>query len=78
VNEADGAYLSKLGGRRPKGDDAAELRGAFVAAFHARVRGELIETRVKKPWLPRYAIRRSAWHALDHVWEIEDRSIQES
>ena len=29
---------------------------------------------VKKPWGPRYAARRSAWHALDHAWEIEDRS----
>ena len=25
-------------------------------------------------WLPRYAARRIAWHALDHAWEIEDRS----
>lgn len=23
---------------------------------------------------PRYAARRIAWHVLDHVWEIEDRS----
>ena len=25
-------------------------------------------------WTPRYAARRIAWHALDHAWEIEDRS----
>ncbi len=24
-------------------------------------------------WTPRFAIRRTAWHALDHAWEIEDR-----
>lgn len=24
-------------------------------------------------WSPRYFVRRSAWHALDHAWEIEDR-----
>ena len=23
---------------------------------------------------PRYAAHRIAWHALDHAWEIEDRS----
>ena len=28
----------------------------------------------RKPWTPRYAVRRSAWHVLDHAWEIEDRS----
>src|SRR5438132_1502141 len=27
-----------------------------------------------KIWLPRYFVRRVAWHALDHAWEIEDRS----
>jgi hypothetical protein len=25
-------------------------------------------------WPARYLIRRSAWHVLDHAWEIEDRS----
>ena len=24
-------------------------------------------------WKPRYFVRRAAWHALDHAWEIEDR-----
>jgi hypothetical protein len=24
-------------------------------------------------WTPRFAVRRSAWHALDHAWELEDR-----
>ena len=25
-------------------------------------------------WLPRYFVRRAAWHVLDHAWEIEDRA----
>ena len=25
-------------------------------------------------WSPRYLVRRSAWHALDHAWEIQDRA----
>jgi hypothetical protein len=24
-------------------------------------------------WPVRYAVRRTAWHALDHAWEIQDR-----
>ncbi|MEU6716627.1 hypothetical protein ABZ897_34620 [Nonomuraea sp. NPDC046802] len=24
-------------------------------------------------WPPRYALRRIAWHVIDHLWEIEDR-----
>lgn len=27
-----------------------------------------------RKWPPRYAAARIAWHALDHAWEIEDRS----
>jgi hypothetical protein len=27
-----------------------------------------------RKWTPRYAARRIAWHALDHAWEIEDRT----
>ena len=31
-----------------------------------------------RKWPPRYAARRIAWHALDHAWEIEDRTEPES
>ncbi|MEV1249261.1 hypothetical protein [Nonomuraea sp. NPDC049750] len=24
-------------------------------------------------WPPAYAVRRTAWHVIDHLWEIEDR-----
>ncbi len=27
-----------------------------------------------RKWPVRYAARRLAWYALDHAWEIEDRS----
>ena len=26
-------------------------------------------------WTPRYFVRRTAWHTLNHAWEIEDRSV---
>ena len=73
VTGADRAYLSGLGGKLEKGDD---LRERIVATLEARVRGdELPPTRRQKPlWTPRYFVRRSAWHALDHAWEIEDRA----
>jgi len=76
VNGADRAYLTRLGGSY-RGKDAEQLREAIVGAVKARARGEEPppNPRRKAPlWVPRYAIRRSAWHALDHAWEIEDRS----
>ena len=27
-----------------------------------------------RKWPPRYAADRIAWHALDHAWEMEDRT----
>ncbi len=29
--------------------------------------------RTPKGWPPRYALRRMAWHVLDHLWEMQDR-----
>lgn len=71
-DEGERAYLSKLGGDAK----AKEVRAAFVEALDARRRGELPDTgpRGGARWTPREAIRRSTWHALDHAWEIEDRS----
>ncbi len=77
VAEADGAYIRALGGRGPKGSASwNEIQDAFVEAIEAKLRGELpdVGPRGGERWPARYAIRRSAWHALDHAWEIEDRS----
>ncbi len=82
VFEADQAYVRQLGARPGKAD-LADLDGAFrelralaATALAARARDEPVPnaSAVRRPWLPRYYVRRSAWHALDHAWEVEDRS----
>lgn len=78
---AEEGYLAQLGRRRPKppatGTDARmrQVRDAALEALRARARGEdpPDASRVKRRWSPRYFVRRSAWHALDHAWELEDR-----
>jgi hypothetical protein len=75
VLEADRAYLSRIGGTSPKDMDG--MRAPFIETLAARARGEAPPPnprRTKPLWVPRYTIRRSAWHALDHAWEIEDRA----
>jgi hypothetical protein len=78
VREAESAYVHQLGSKPPRGSAATidALHDAFLAALRAKAGGEELPdpNKVKRPWGPRYAARRSAWHALDHAWEIEDRS----
>jgi len=86
VLEADNAYLARLGGRyrnAADGDLAAErddLREAILQVLRSRARGEppARTPRSGKLWAPRYFVRRSAWHSLDHAWEIEDRATAPS
>jgi hypothetical protein len=76
VLEAEGAYAPKLGIRglqTPAVGDAAAVavtRAALVEAILGAVGDQKV---AEKRWLPRYAARRIAWHALDHAWEMEDR-----
>jgi hypothetical protein len=53
----------------------ARLREAILDALRSGARGDALPEgrRSAKVWTPRYFVRRSAWHALDHAWEIEDR-----
>jgi hypothetical protein len=82
VRGAEESYLSRVGGeyRNPRGADPSEemvgVRKAFLDAFRSRARGgpPLKMRRSGSLWTPRYSVRRSAWHALDHAWEIEDRA----
>jgi hypothetical protein len=84
VREADVAYLSKLGSRSPAAANEdlaspmAHLRGAFVDALAAVAAGQPVAnpSRTQNLWSVRYTIRRSAWHALDHAWELEDRAAR--
>ena len=80
VLEAEGAYLAMLGRPHTIGDgrtaaELAKIRRALlqaladVAPFGTPPPGP----RGGKRWSPRYFVRRVAWHALDHAWEIEDR-----
>ena len=78
VAASEFGYARKIGVRHKAPDDAGGDRRA-VEALRADVLDTLRAARAGEPhaekgWLPRYAARRFAWHALDHAWEIEDRS----
>jgi hypothetical protein len=75
VTDCEVAYARKMGVALPRpergaADATVRLRALITAAL--REPGGL-ET-PPKGWPPRYAARRIAWHVLDHLWEIEDKS----
>jgi hypothetical protein len=83
VREAEEAYLVQFGAKRSvlhgPGDAAARGRAAILDALATKARGKPLAepNNVGKPWNARYFVRRTAWHVLDHAWEIEDRAKPE-
>jgi len=76
VIESDHYYAREIGIRLPEPDPTdrravkAERRAVLDVLGQASDGSPLAD----RKWTPRYAARRVAWHALDHAWEMEDRS----
>jgi hypothetical protein len=84
VLEAEVAYAKQIGVPSATAtardvapaDRMAAVRTIALAAMTDRARGvppPENPRRTSAYWSVRYFARRSAWHALDHAWEIEDR-----
>jgi hypothetical protein len=67
VRGAERAYCSKIGFRVAPRTPWDEQRDVVVTALRAGSRSA--------KWPVAYAIRRCAWHVVDHAWEIEDKSF---
>ncbi len=76
VAEADAAYARELGLRLrpPAPDDDAGLEAMRAVMLDVLRRPSDGSPLADRRWTARYAARRIAWHALDHAWEIEDRT----
>ncbi len=78
--ESDRMHLSAFGPafRQPDPAHVAEqeaaVRAQFLAELRAVPRKEVLVPRRRYgfSWTPRFALRRSAWHALDHAWELQE------
>ncbi|MFZ1063460.1 MAG: hypothetical protein WAN30_08315 [Acidimicrobiales bacterium] len=66
VREAERAYGRKIGLRIPPRTLWHEQRTMLI--------DRLKDVHVAGAWPTSYAIRRLAWHVVDHAWEIEDKS----
>jgi len=80
--EAEQAYLAKIAWKyQPAGGNIDEerdrMRQSILDALEHAANEGLPEQgpRGGSYWPVRYFIRRTAWHVLDHAWEIEDRLV---
>ncbi|HUO47161.1 MAG TPA: hypothetical protein VM470_10070 [Acidimicrobiia bacterium] len=76
VMEADRAYAREIGLKPPPLDPSDKsavnaMRATILEVLELPSEGAPLAGR---KWPLRYAARRIAWHALDHAWEIEDRT----
>ncbi len=76
VAESDGYYAREIGimGKKPDPTDRPgieTMRAEMLKILRHPSDGSPLAGRT---WTARYAARRIAWHALDHAWEMEDRS----
>jgi hypothetical protein len=69
VEEAERSYARKVGVRHPPYRTSGD-----VAAMREELAAALLSGAAAGPWPAAYLVRRTAWHVLDHAWEIEDRS----
>ena len=84
VADAEQAYLSELGGKTEKMANAnptavqAAVREVAVRTLRTRALGVVPVAgprRTRPFWTSRFFVRYSAWHSLDHAWELEDRAV---
>jgi len=76
VIESDHYYAREVGVRlpQPSPDDRASVDAERRAILDVLARPSDGSPLADRKWTARYAARRIAWHALDHAWEIEDRT----
>ncbi len=71
-------FAQRVGLRIPEGgalapDALREYRESYVAAMRAYNAGEF--ERPMRSWTLPFLIRHSAFHTLDHAWEMEDKDL---
>jgi hypothetical protein len=78
IRQESESFASGVGLRIPEGgaltpDGLRQYREDYVQAMRAYNAGE-VEKRMRSWTLP-FLIRHSAFHTLDHAWEMEDKDL---
>jgi hypothetical protein len=70
-------WATKLGVRTPTGAVVTDARGlkAYRRDYCAAIREFHAEGKMARTWPLRYLIRHTAYHTMDHAWEMEDKDM---
>jgi hypothetical protein len=72
-------WAKKVGVRIPGGEVVTDAKGlaAFRDEYCAAIRSFHAEGKMARTWPLRYLIRHTAFHTMDHAWEMEDKDLNE-
>ena len=70
-------WAQKVGVRTPEGAVVTDDEGlkAYRNAYCTAIRAYHAEGKMARTWPLRYLIRHTAYHTLDHAWEMEDKDL---
>jgi hypothetical protein len=70
-------WAQKVGVRTPDGGVVTDDEGlkAYRDAYCTAIRAYHAEGKMARTWPLRYLIRHTAYHTMDHAWEMEDKDL---
>lgn len=70
-------WAGKVGVHPPQGEVVTDNEGlkAYRSAYCAAIRTFHSQHKVARTWPLRFLIRHSAYHTMDHAWEMEDKDL---
>ncbi len=77
VLAAEQEWANKLGVGTKQGARVTDVKGVkeFRRAYCTTIRAFHAEGKMARTWPLRYLIRHTAYHTLDHAWEMEDKDL---
>jgi len=74
---AEQEWEGKVGVHTPQGEVVTDDEGlrAYRDAYCTAIRTFRCEGKMARTWPLRYLIRHTAYHTLDHAWEMEDKDL---
>jgi hypothetical protein len=77
---AEQEWAAKVGVQTPRDEVVTDTKGltAYRRAYCTAIRAYHSEGKMARTWPLRFLIRHTAFHTMDHAWEMEDKDLTPS